>query len=93
MALFEKIVGDVMATGFDGIPLVAGDPAERERFTQIFDQTRDAAYRIIIGVPAAIGRAGVQRVVEPELDTTGREQFARSASALRAVSEQLKILR
>lgn len=72
MALFEKIVGDAMATGFDGIPLVAGDPDERERFTQIVDQPRDAAYRINIGAPAVIGRAGVQRVVEPELDTTGR---------------------
>ena len=218
MSLFEKIVGDVMATGFDGILLVAtnpvdvlaqaswrysglpsaqvigsgtildsarfrfmlgeyydvapmsvhasiigehgdtelpvfssanvsgvplrrdldGDPTKRERLTQIFTETRDAAYRIIdskgstsygigmglaritravlrneqvslpvstllrgeygqdgifIGVPAVIGRTGVHRVVELELDATEREQFARSASALRAVSGQFGILR
>ena len=33
----------------------------------------------------------IQRVVEPKLDTTEREQFARSASALRAVAEQFGI--
>ena len=48
---------------------------------------------IFIGVPAVIGRTGVHRVVELELDTTEREQLARSASALRAVSEQFEILR
>ena len=48
---------------------------------------------IFIGVPAVIGRTGVQRVVELELDATETEQFARSASALRAVSEQFEILR
>ena len=48
---------------------------------------------IFIGVPAVIGRTGVQRVVELELDATETEQFARSASALRAVSEQFEVLR
>ena len=47
---------------------------------------------IYIGVPAVIERTGVQRVVELELDETERQQFARSASALRAVSEQFEDL-
>src|SRR5699024_10396109 len=124
-----------------GVPLrrdLDGDPAKRERLTQIFTETRDAAYRIIdskgstsygigmglaritrailrneqvslpvstllrgeygqeciyIGVPAVIGRTGVQRVVELELDETEQKQLARSADALRAVSEQFEDLR
>ncbi|HHU40376.1 MAG TPA: L-lactate dehydrogenase [Propionibacterium sp.] len=48
---------------------------------------------LYIGVPAVIGRTGVQRVVELELDATEREQFAASAAALRSVSDRFDILR
>ena len=124
-----------------GVPLrrdLDGDPAKRERLTQIFAETRDAAYRIIdskgstsygigmglaritravlrneqvslpvstllrgeydvdgmyIGVPAVIGRTGVRRVVELELDETERGQFAASVEALREVEAEFEILR
>lgn len=43
--------------------------------------------------PAVIGQTGIREVVELELDATQTEQFARSANALRAVSEQFEVLR
>ena len=124
-----------------GVPLhrdLEGDPDKRDHLARIFTDTRDAAYRIIdakgstsygigmglaritravlqnqqvslpvstllrgeygqddlyIGVPAVIGRTGVQRVVELELDEWEHEQFAASAAALREVSRQFEILR
>ena len=171
MALFDKIVGDVLATGFNGIGLMATNPADilapaswrysglpasqaigsgtildsaRFRFARralrrrpderarldhrrIIDFKGSTSYGIGMGlarimhailrnqqvslpfstllkgdygqdgiyiaVPGVIGRNKVQRVVELKLDATEREQFARSASALRAVSEQFGILR
>ena len=149
MSVHASIIGEhgdtelpvFSSANVSGVPLrrdLDSHPAERERLAQIFAETRDAAYRIIdskgstsygigmglaritravlrneqvslpvstllsgeygqdgifIGVPAVIGRTGVQRVVELDLDATETEQFARSASALRAVAEKFERLR
>ncbi len=149
MSVHASIIGEhgdselpaFSSANVSGVPLrrdLERDPAKREELTRIFSDVRDAAYRIIdakgstsygigmglaritravlrneqvslpvstllrgeygqddlyIGVPAVVGRTGVQRVVELELDEQERTQFTASADALRRVSEEFEILR
>ena len=46
---------------------------------------------VVMGVPCVIGKNGVEKIVELQLEKSEQEKFQKSAEAIKAVNAQIKI--
>jgi malate/lactate dehydrogenase len=89
LKIFKSIVDSVMASGFNGIFVVATNPVDiltNENSILTVSAYLDGQYGekdVYIGVPAIINRNGIHNIVELDLNEEEQKLFHRSVSVLK----------